>query len=84
MDLAGYLRAHRETESAFARRTKLTKQMVNQYSRGLMFPRADRLDTILRATGGEVTAEDMLHRYQSNSGGGPIQFGASDTARGRQ
>ena len=43
----------------------VTPSMITQYAEGRMWPGRERMEAIVKATAGEVTANDFLHPDQS-------------------
>lgn len=60
MTLDEYLKQEGLTDEAFGALARLSQSSVNRLRRGEAKPSADALARIYEATGGEVTANDLL------------------------
>lgn len=60
MTLADYLKRHGETASEFAIRTGISQPYVSRLVNRERFPRSKVIEKVRRATGGAVTADDMM------------------------
>lgn len=50
----------KKRKNAFALAIGVTPTMVTEYAEGRMWPRREIVEAIIRETGGEVTANDLL------------------------
>jgi transcriptional regulator with XRE-family HTH domain len=64
MQLADYRDRNKVTLQALADRCGVTASTVAKWERGASFPRPEQIDAVERATGGEVTAADLLAAYR--------------------
>jgi DNA-binding transcriptional regulator YdaS (Cro superfamily) len=62
MTLKEYLSTRRIGQSAFARSIGVSQQVVNKWALGRACPRRDAMTMIIKATRGEVTANDFVFR----------------------
>lgn len=50
----------KKSKSDFAARIDVTPQMISAYCAGRMWPGKERMESIVRETAGEVTANDFI------------------------
>lgn len=60
MKLADWLKQTKTRRNAFAVRIGVTASMITEYCEGRMWPGRDKMESIVRETDGEVTANDFL------------------------
>jgi transcriptional regulator with XRE-family HTH domain len=60
MNIATYLRQHELTAAEFARNIGVSKSAMARWLSGKRFPRREMIVRISEATGGQVTANDIL------------------------
>lgn len=59
MTLEQYLKANRITDAAFGATAGLSQAQVSRIKRGVSMPSWDAIGKIMKATGGDVTANDF-------------------------
>jgi DNA-binding transcriptional regulator YdaS (Cro superfamily) len=64
MNLRDWLETHDVTGVAFAERVGVSQGAMSKIIRGVVWPEADTISAIERATDGEVQAADILSTYQ--------------------
>ena len=59
----------KKSRGAFAERIGVTPQMISAYCNDRMWPGRERMEAIVRETGGAVTANDFIDLEQAAAGG---------------
>jgi DNA-binding transcriptional regulator YdaS (Cro superfamily) len=54
----------KRSKAAFAKKIGVTPQMISAYCKDGMWPGKERMESIVRETGGEVTANDFIDMQQ--------------------
>lgn len=65
MTLAEYLKETKESDAAFGARAQLSQSQVNRLRRGASRPSWSAIDSIAKATGDKVTANDWAAAEQA-------------------
>lgn len=52
----------KKSKGAFARRIRVTPQIISAYCKNDMWPGRDKMEAIARETDGQVTANDFVER----------------------
>ena len=65
MTLEQYLRANGITDAAFGSAAGLSQAQVSRIKRGVSMPSWDAIGKIMKATGGDVTANDFAAKAEA-------------------